>query len=124
MRFVTYNVEWFDSLFDELDSFNGTIIYRCEPLHQFNKWTSKSLLLQSDTHLRGSENFAKAAKIKAGDMVEIEYNGFKVVRKFKVDSSIKGTIALYPTFDNGLIDDKINNGYRFKKVTIKKVEAQ
>ena len=109
---------------DELDSFNGTIIYRCEPLHQFNKWTSKSLLLQSDTHLRGSENFAKAAKIKAGDMVEIEYNGFKVVRKFKVDSSIKGTIALYPTFDNGLIDDKINNGYRFKKVTIKKVEAQ
>ena len=109
---------------EELDSFNGSVIYRCEPLHQFNKWTSKSLLLQSDTHLRGSEQFAKAAKIKAGDMVEISYNGFKVIRKFKVDTTIKGTIALYPTFDNGLGADLIDSGYRYKKVKIKKVETK
>ena len=109
---------------DELDSFDGSVIYRCEPLHQFNSWTSKSLLLRSDTHLRGSENFARAAKIKAGDIVEISYEDFKDIKKFKIDNTIKGTIALYPTFDNGLIDNKINSGYRYKKVTIKKVETK
>jgi hypothetical protein len=53
-------------------------------------------------------------------MVEISYNGFKVIRRFKVDTTIKGTIALYPTFDNGLSVDLIDSGYRYKKVKIKK----
>jgi len=107
---------------EELKSYNGSVIYRCEPLHQFNKATGKSLLLQSDSHLRGSASFATAAKIKAGDHIEIEYNGQKVRKMFKIDTTIKGTIALYPTFDDGLSDDLIPLGYRYKQVKIKKVE--
>ena len=107
----------------DLDSYNGTVIYRCEPLHQFNAATAKSLLLQSDSHLRGSASFATAAKIKAGDKVEIHFDGQVKVKTFKVDKNIKGTIALYPTFDNGLVDDKITNNYRYKQVKIQKVEV-
>jgi len=104
-----------------LETFNGSVIYRCEPLHQFNKATAKSLLLQTDTHLRGSASFGVAAKIKAGDKVNIIYKNQVKTKVFKVDSSIKGTIAFYPTFDNGLSDDLIPFGYRFKIVKIEKV---
>ena len=108
---------------EELDSYDGTVIYRCEPLHQFNKATAKSLLLQSDSHLRGSASFAKAANIKAGDDVQILYNGQTTIKKFKVDKTIKGTIALYPTFDNSLDEDLISKDYRYKKVKIQKVDT-
>ena len=107
---------------DDLKSYNGSVVYRCEPLHQFNKSTAKSPWLKADTHLRGSASFAKAAKISAGDMVDITYNN-KITRKmFKIDTTIKGTIALYPTFDNGLSTDLISSGYRYKQVKIGKVD--
>jgi len=108
---------------EELKSYNGSVIYRCEPLHQFNKSTAKSLLLQSDSHLRGSTAFATAAKIKSGDKVDIIYGDCVRTKMFKLDSNIKGTIAVYPTFDDGLSDDLIPMGYRFKQVKIKKVEV-
>lgn len=104
-----------------LDTFNGSVIYRCEPLHQFNKATGKSLLLQSDTYLRGSASFATAAKIKSGDKVNIIYKNQVKTKMFKIDTTIKGTVALYPTFDNELSDDLIPFGYRFKIVKIEKV---
>jgi NADH-quinone oxidoreductase subunit G len=107
----------------ELETYNGSVVYRCEPLHQFNRATGKSLLLQSDTHLRGSAAFAMAAKIKAGDKVNIIYGDQVRTKMFKVDTTIKGTVALYPTFDDGLSDDLIPSGYRFKRVKIEKVGA-
>lgn len=106
-----------------INTYNGTVIYRCEPLHQFNPNTAKSLLLLSNNGLRGSTSFATAAKIKDGDTVNITYNGKVTTKKFKLDSTIKGTIALYPTYDDGLNDDLIPYGYRFKQVQIQKVEA-
>jgi NADH-quinone oxidoreductase subunit G len=109
---------------EELETYNGSVIYRCEPLHQFNKATAKSLLLQSDTHLRGSAAFATSAKIKAGDMVNIMYGDQIRTKMFKVDTSIKGTIAFYPTFDDGLSDDLVLLGYRFKRVKIEKVDVR
>ncbi len=108
---------------EELETYNGSVVYRCEPLHQFNRATGKSLLLQSDTHLRGSAAFATAAKIKAGDKVNIIYGDQVRTKMFKVDTTIKGTVALYPTFDDGLSDDLIPSGYRFKRVKIEKVGA-
>jgi NADH-quinone oxidoreductase subunit G len=106
---------------DELSAYDGTIIYRCEPLHQFNKATARSRWLKADTHLRGSASFAMAAKIEAGDKVNITFDNQTVTRMFKIDTTIKGTVALYPTFDNGLRADLISLGYRYKKVAISKV---
>jgi NADH-quinone oxidoreductase subunit G len=108
---------------DDLTTYNGTVVYRCEPLHQFNKSTARSPWLKADTHLRGSASFAQAAKISSGDMVNVICNGISVKRMFKIDPTIKGTIALYPTFDNGLNADEVSLGYRFKQVKIEKVDA-
>jgi len=106
----------------DINTYNGTVVYRCEPLHQFNKSTAKSLQLQSNDKLRGSASFATAAKIKDGDTVNIVYNNSITTKKFKIDTTIKGTIALYPTYSDGLNNDLVANGYRFKQVQIQKVE--
>ena len=107
---------------EDINTYNGTVIYRCEPLHQFNPNTAKSLLLQTNTSVRGSLSFATAAKIKDGDTIDITFNGQTTRKKFKHDATIKGTIALYPTFDDGINDNLIPKGYRFKQVQIKKVD--
>jgi len=106
----------------DINTYNGTVVYRCEPLHQFNTSTAKSLQLQSNDSLRGSASFATAAKIKDGDTVNIVYNNSITTKKFKIDTTIKGTIALYPTYNDGLNSDLIPQGYRFKQVQIQKVE--
>ena len=105
---------------EDINTYNGTVIYRCEPLHHFNKNTGKSLLLRSNHALRGSASFATAAKIKDGNTIDIMLNGQVVTKKFKLDSTIKGTIALYPTYDDGIVNDNIAKGYRFKQVKIER----
>ena len=107
----------------DINTYNGTVVYRCEPLHQFNTNTAKSLLLQTNKSVRGSLSFATAAKIKEGDTIDITYGGSTTRKTFKIDPTIKGTIALYPTFDDGINSDSIPEGYRFKQVQIKKVEV-
>ena len=108
---------------NSINTYNGTVVYRCEPLHQFNTNTAKSLLLQTNDSLRGSISFATAAKIKDGDTIDITCNGNTTRKTFKNDPTIKGTIALYPTFNDGINSDLVSSGYRFKQVQIKKVEV-
>ena len=108
---------------EDIKTYNGTVIYRCEPLHQFNKNTKKSLLLKTNTTLRGSAAFATAAKIKNGDTVNIIYGSQTQTKKFKIDTSVRGTVAIYPTFDDELMDNLITKGYRFKQVQIERQEV-
>jgi len=84
---------------DELPEFNGTIIYNSNPVLQFNNYTNITKQLEKDVTLRGSAQFATAAKIKDGDEVEITYSSNVIKRIFKLDEELKGTIALNPTFD-------------------------
>jgi NADH-quinone oxidoreductase subunit G len=102
---------------EDLPEFNGTIIYNANPVLQFNAYTNKASQLPKDTSLRGSAQFAAAAKISDGDMVEFKVGSQKVVREFKLDDELKGTIALNPTFD---IDVDASR-YRFEKSKIVRV---
>ena len=102
---------------EELPEFNGTIIYHANPVLQFNAYTNKAKLLERDTTLRGSAQFATAAKISDGDTVEIHFGSDKITRKFKLDSDLKGTVALNPTFDVTVDAGR----YRFEKSKITRV---
>ncbi len=77
--------------------------------------------LNDQAILKGSEQFATAAKISDGDVVEIDFGYKKIHRTFEVDKNLKGTIALHPTFDLGV--DAVPNTYRFDKVKITKGEV-
>ena len=102
---------------DELPEFNGTIIYNSNPVLQFNNYTNITKQLEKDTTLRGSAQFATAAKISDGDEVEITYASNVIKRVFKLDKELKGTIALNPTFDL----DVENSEYKFLKSKIVRV---
>ncbi|MEK6658962.1 MAG: ferredoxin, partial [Campylobacterota bacterium] len=102
---------------DDMPEFNGTIIYQCDPVLQFNNYTFKTAQLPKENFLRGSAQFAVAARIADGDMVEISYKETKIQREFKLDSELKGTIALNPTFDISVDASR----YRFEKSKIERV---
>lgn len=102
---------------DDMPEFNGTVIYQCDPVLQFNSYTQKAAQLPKESFLRGSAQFAVAAKISDGDMVEISFGVSKIQREFKLDSDLKGTIALNPTFDISIDASR----YRFEKSKIVRV---
>ncbi len=102
---------------EELPEFNGTVIYHSNPVLQFNAYTNNSNQLEKDRTLRGSAQFAAAARISDGDTIEISFNGETIIRNFKLEADLKGTIALNPTFDC-LIDA---SKYRFEKSKIVRV---
>ena len=98
----------------ELPEFNGPVIYSANPDLQFNRFTNKTKQLERDNSLRGSAQFAAAARITDGDEVEIEFASRKIRRIFKQDDELKGTIALNPNFDL-----EVDYGqYRFEKSKI------
>ena len=101
----------------DLPEFNGTVIYHCDPVNQFNANTAKAKQLEADTALYGSEQFATAAKIKDGESVVIEAGARTIKRTFRVDSALKGTVALNPTFDLEL-EEALSGQYRFEKAKI------
>lgn len=101
----------------DLPEFNGTVIYHSNPVLQFNAYTNIAGQLEKDNTLRGSAQFASAAKIADGDKVEINFGSKMIVREFKLDSTLKGTIALNPVFD-----DVVDAGkYKFEKSKIMRV---
>ncbi len=102
---------------DDLPEFNGTVIYNCNPVLQFNEFTNKTQQLEKDITLRGSAQFGAAARISDGDEVEISLKNRVIKRKFKQDNELKGTIALNPIFDIG----KDASSYRFEKSKIVRV---
>lgn len=102
---------------DDLPEFNGTIIYHCDPVLQFNNYTLKTEQLPKDNFLRGSAQFSVAARISDGDLVEISFGGETIQRKFKLDDELKGTVALNPTFDISVDAGR----YRFEKSKIVRV---
>ena len=96
-----------------IHTYNGTVIYTI----------SVDGATQEDNLLKGSASFATAAKIQDGDTIDIKYESQTERRKFVIDPSIRGTIALYPMSD-GKHDNKIETGYRFKRVQIQKVNLK
>ncbi len=103
----------------ELPEFNGTVVYHANPVLQFNAYTARTTELPKDTALRGSAQFATAAKIKDGDDIVIDLGYRKIMRKFKIDEDLKGTVAINPTFDTGYDPSR----YRFEKSKIERVQS-
>ncbi|MEA2100179.1 MAG: NADH-quinone oxidoreductase subunit G [Campylobacterota bacterium] len=102
---------------DDLPEFNGTVIYNSNPVLQFNAYTNKTKQLEKDSTLRGSAQFAAAAKISDGDKIEITFGDETIIRVFKLETDLKGTIALNPTFDV----ETVSNKYKFEKSKITRI---
>jgi len=108
---------------EDIATYDGLVVYRCETLSQFNRATNRAKLISTPSHLIGSKTFAKVAKIKVDEKIDISI-GDKVISKvFKVDTSLQGNIAFLNTFDSGLSQDFVCSDYRYKQVKIDKVKS-
>ena len=106
----------------ELPEFNGPVVYRCDPVLQFGPQTYRASQLSGEEPvLTGSQQFAVAAKLTEGMRVRLNVNGTEMERVFKIDPSLKGTIALNPTFDLGLSEDLLSSNYRYSQSKIEVV---
>ena len=88
---------------EELESFDGTIVYACPQESD-----------KEEATLIGSQQFSVAAKIKEGQGVEIESPLGVQRRVFCLDEAMKGTVALLPFAH-------VPEQFRYAKATIKQV---
>ncbi len=104
---------------EELDSFDGTVVYRCDTLNNFSAFTAKAFAeaTKGDIVLRGSSQFAVAAKLSSGQRVKFKVGDIEYKRVFEIDESLKGTVALNPVYDRLPVSGEMAR-YRFERVSI------
>jgi NADH-quinone oxidoreductase subunit G len=104
----------------DLPEFNGTVVYRCEPVLQFSPFTNKAHQLHEKGKLYASETFMQDLGLAAGDKVDIQKDDITIRAEVALDDKIASG-AYIGTFDPSLGAERLFDGYRFAQVTIKKV---
>ncbi|SFZ97503.1 NADH-ubiquinone oxidoreductase chain G [hydrothermal vent metagenome] len=105
---------------EDIEGFDGAVIYNCNPSEQFSPFTAKSENLQDEVALLGSKQFAMATKLKDGEKIKFSQDGIEFNRVFKIDTAMKGTIAINPTFDMGL-SMALLSSYRFSRLDFERL---
>ncbi len=90
---------------EELPSYDGVVVYNV-------KGDNLDALL-------GSKQFAVAAKVKDGEVVNFKIGDIEFEKSFKLDDTLKGTIAV-----NRVSNLDILSSYRFKRIKINKVGSK
>ncbi len=107
----------------ELNGFDGAVVYNCNPTEQFSAFTNICEPLEQEAFLLGSLQFATATKLSEGESISYSIDGVTFKRVFKIDTSMKGTIALNPTFDMGLSASLVSS-YRFSRLDFTKMNNE
>jgi len=108
---------------EELPTYDGVLVYKCNEQNSFNPFSAKSAQMSHEALLKGSEQFAKAAKLKDGQIIKFEISGIEYKRRFNIDSTLKGTVAINPTWDIGL-DAFATSHYRFTHLEFEPIGEQ
>ncbi len=108
---------------EELDAYDGAIVYRCNSKKAFaSNLRPESGMRDKYIQLLGSAQFAAASKLKDGDVISFSADGVEFIRRFAIDPTLKGTIALNPVFDLG-INEALLNSYRFQRLKFQTLEG-
>ena len=99
---------------DDLPVYDGALVYSYQVQNQ------KTQEDQKPGVLTGSKQFAMATKLQDGDMILYKIDGVEFKRVFKIDTHMKGVIALNPLFDINLSADLISS-YRFSRLAFEKI---
>ncbi len=109
-----------DFILDEIDDlpvYDGAVIYTYK--------VEKSIAEERGIEevLSGSKQFSMATKLQDGDLISFEIEGVKFIRVFKIDTHMKGVIALNPTFAINLSASLLSS-YRFSRLAFEKINNQ
>ena len=106
---------------EELDGYDGVVVYHCDSAEAVAAFIRPAGSTQYPL-LTGSQQFATAAKLQDGEVIEFMIEGVDFKRVFRIDTSMKGTIALNPVFDMGL-SAALLSSYRFNRLKFQRVES-
>jgi len=106
---------------EELDGYDGVVVYRCDSQEMLAASIRSQEEKENYTVLKGSQQFATAAKLRDGEVIEFMIDGVTMKRVFRIDTSMKGTVALNPQFDMGLSTPLLSS-YRFSRLKFQRVE--
>lgn len=98
---------------DDLPVYDGAVIYTYKKVENERE----------EELLHGSKQFAMATKLQDGDLISFEIEGVKFMRVFKIDTHMKGVIALNPTFAINLSASLLSS-YRFSRLAFEKINNQ
>lgn len=112
----------FDEISD-IDAFDGAVVYNSNSKEQFSPFTNLCEPIAQEPLLLGSLQFATVTKLKDGERITFEIDGVRFERVFKIDSSMKGTIALNPTYDMGLSTPLVSS-YRYSRLQFDKMNNE
>ncbi len=102
---------------DDLPVYDGALIYT------YKAEKPKAREREIEKILRGSKQFSMATKLQDGDLISFEIDGVKFMRVFKIDTHMKGVIALNPTFAINLSASLLSS-YRFSRLAFEKINNQ
>ncbi len=120
LKEVTVQADGIVEKLSSVEKVSGAVVYNCDPQEHFSPLTAQSDNLTSEAPLVASEEFAQEQGLADGDTVCYTIDSVKFERVFKIDTSMKGTVALNPTFDMGL-SSALLSSYRFSQVDLEKV---
>ncbi len=102
---------------DDLPVYDGAVIYTYKKVENvMEKGQIEGVLI-------GSKQFSMATKLQDGDLISFEIEGVKFIRVFKIDTYMKGIIALNPTYEIDLSSSLISS-YRFSRLAFEKINNQ
>ena len=107
----------------ELQELSGNIIYKANPINQFNEFTAIAHEFKDDvkTGLFANAKFLESLELSAGNKVIVEANGTSIELEVIIDNQISGDISYVSTFDKKINTSALFNNYRFNSAVIKKV---
>ncbi len=103
--------------FDEKDTVEGEIAYRCNPARQFSDFTDKAHEIFEPFALYASR--AKAESL--GEKVEVVFKNGSIMVDVIADDKILGDIVKVPDFKSAENVYELFDGLRYQNVTIRKV---
>jgi NADH-quinone oxidoreductase subunit G len=100
---------------------NEYIIYKGNPINQFNEFTGKAKLLQKEgVALYISDSTQKKLEVEDNTKIKITANNTTITLNVMLDKDLVGDISYVPTFDKN-IDTKSLFKNRFEKANLRKV---
>ncbi len=101
---------------------NETLIYRANPINQFNEFTAIAHEFAKDLQsgVFVSEELFEKLELEKGDKVKVSSNGTELELNVYCDDQISGESAYVSTFQKDLDTKALFDGYRFSKAVIKK----
>lgn len=109
------------SFLEKIEMITSSVIYKANPINQFNAFTAKAKQLDDKNGLYLSESLAETLSLASGDKVSISANNAEVIADVTVDNQIEGEVAYVSYFEKNSETEQLFTHSRYNSATIKKV---